>query len=99
MHYLLFYDYVADYMERRGAFRTEHLTLAWQAHERGELMLAGVVTEETLGAVFLFQTEAPGAAEAFAAADPYVKHGLVTRWRVQAWQTAVGAGAANPVHP
>ncbi len=31
MHYLLFYETAPDYLERRSQFRTEHLTLAWQA--------------------------------------------------------------------
>ena len=30
-------------------------------------------------------------AEAFAAADPYVKAGLVTRWEVRAWTVVIGA--------
>lgn len=29
MHYLLFYDYAPDYLERRAQFREEHLALAW----------------------------------------------------------------------
>ena len=36
-HYLLIYDLAPDYMERRPEFRKEHLALAWQASERGEL--------------------------------------------------------------
>ena len=38
MHYLLFYDVVDDYVERRLAFREAHLLLARQAVERGELV-------------------------------------------------------------
>jgi uncharacterized protein YciI len=30
------------------------------------------------------------AAEAFAAADPYVRNGLVTSWRVRPWTVVVG---------
>jgi uncharacterized protein YciI len=36
-------------------------------------------------------------AEQFAAADPYVLNGLVTRWRVREWTTVVGPGAAVKV--
>ena len=43
MHYLLFYEVIEDYAERRGEFREEHLTLAWQAHARGELILGGAL--------------------------------------------------------
>jgi uncharacterized protein len=97
MHYLLFYDYVPDYLQRRDRFRNEHLALAWQAHERGELILAGVIAEPIDGAVLLFRASSPQPVEAFIAADPYVIHGLVTRWRIRPWQTVVGDGASTPI--
>ena len=99
MHYLLFYDYSADYLERRGEFRSEHLTLAWQAQERGELILAGALAEPADGAVLLFHCASPEVAERFAAADPYVKHGLVASYRVRPWTTVVGRDALSPVRP
>ena len=98
-HYLLQYDLAPDYLERRPQFRNEHLALAWQAHERGELVLAGALAEPIDGAVFLFRGESPAVAEVFARADPYVRNGLVTSWRVRPWTTVVGAGAATPVRP
>ncbi|RKF33487.1 YciI-like protein [Paraburkholderia fungorum] len=97
MHYLLTYDLVADYLERRGAYRDAHLKLAWAAAERGELQLAGALTDPVDTAVLLFNGDSPAAAEAFARADPYVLAGLVTRWRVRHWMTVAGEGAANPV--
>jgi uncharacterized protein len=99
MHYLLFYDTTSDYLERRAEFRSEHLALAWQAHARGELILGGALTDPIDGAVLLFQGDSPKAAERFAAADPYVRHGLVARWRVRPWATVVGKEAASPVGP
>jgi uncharacterized protein len=97
MHYLLTYDLVPDYLERRGAYRDDHLKLAWAAAQRGELLLAGALTEPTDTAVLLFEGVSPAAAEAFAKADPYVLAGLVTSWRVREWMTVVGDGAAQPV--
>lgn len=96
MHYLLMYDLVSDYLERRAAYRDEHLNLAWAAAGRGELMLAGALTEPTDCAVLLFNGDSPAAAEAFARKDPYVLAGLVTRWRVREWTTVVGESAAKP---
>lgn len=97
MHYLLMYETAPDYLERRPAFRAEHLALAWQAQARGELVLAGALAEPVDGAVFLFQGPSPAAAEAFAAADPYVRNGLVKSWRVRAWTTVVGDAATTPI--
>jgi hypothetical protein len=51
------------------------------------------------GAVLLFRAESPAVAERFAAADPYVRHGLVTRWWVRPWTTVVGDGATSPARP
>ena len=51
MHYLLLYDFVPDYLQRRGAFRGAHLKLAWDACERGELLLGGALTEDPDGGV------------------------------------------------
>jgi hypothetical protein len=99
MHYLLFYEFSSAYLERRAEYRNEHLKLAWQFQARGELILAGVLTDPVDGAVLVFEVEAPHAVEQFAAADPYVRNGLVTRWRVRPWATAVGDSATSPVRP
>jgi uncharacterized protein YciI len=97
MHFLLFYQFVPDYLQRRPLHRSEHLRLAWQAHERGELILAGALAEPADAAVLLFEGENDTAARGFVAADPYVKAGLVTAWSVRPWTTVVGAAAATPV--
>lgn len=100
-HYLLTYRLAADYLDRRPLYRAGHLALAWEAAERGELVLAGAVEDTAEGTVssaaLLFAGEGPQAAEAFAKADPYVLHGLVEGWSVHRWNTVVGAGAASPV--
>ena len=97
MHYLLFCDVVQDYAERRVQLRAAHLALARRAVERGELVLGGALGNPLDGAVLLFRGSSPNVAAAFAAADPYVTNGLVTRWRVREWTTVVGPDAANPV--
>jgi uncharacterized protein len=89
-YWLLLYDIVDDYVERRAAFREEHLVLARAATERGELLLAGALADPVDGAVLLFRGDA-SVAEAFARADPYVTNGLVTDWRVRSWTVVVGA--------
>jgi uncharacterized protein YciI len=94
MHYLLFYEVVADYAGRRVPLRAEHLALARAAHARGELVLGGALADPIDGAVLLFTGDSPAAAEAFARADPYVRNGLVTKWSVRTWTTVVGDGAA-----
>jgi uncharacterized protein YciI len=99
MHFLLMYDVSPDYLARRVEFRDEHLTLAWQSHGRGELMLGGALADPADSAILLFRGDSPEVAERFAEADPYVRHGLVTRWRVRPWMTVAGIEAATPIHP
>jgi len=93
LHYLLMYDVVDDYVERRAPLRAAHIAYARQAIARGELVLGGALANPPDGAVLLFKGDSPGAAEAFAAADPYVLNGLVKRWRVREWTTVVGRDA------
>jgi uncharacterized protein len=99
MHFLLFYEVSADYLERRGEFREEHLKLAWEAQERGELILGGALAEPVDGAVLLFRGESSEVAKRFAAVDPYVTSGLITAWKVRPWTTVVGTEASSPVRP
>jgi uncharacterized protein YciI len=99
MHYVLAYELAPDYLARRGQFRDAHLELAWQASERGEIVLAGAVGDPVDGALLVFESDSPACAETFAKNDPYVLNGLVTRWTVKPWHTVVGEQAAAPVRP
>lgn len=98
-HFLLFYDYVPDVLERRPQFRGAHLKHAWDAQQRGELVLAGALADPVDGAVLMFAGDSAAVAEDFARADPYVAGGLVERWHVREWTTVVGEMAAAPVTP
>jgi len=93
MHYLLFYDVVDDYVERRKPFREAHIAYARAAVARGELVLGGALANPTDGAVLLFRADSPAAAGNFAKSDPYVLNGLVKQWRVREWTTVVGPTA------
>ena len=94
-HFLLSYELAPDYLERRPDFRDAHLTLAWQAADSGDLLLGGAVGDPVESALLLF-TNAEAAAD-FVRADPYVREGLVSRWRVMPWNTVAGRDAANPI--
>lgn len=96
MHYLLVYEVAPDFIEQRAAYRHEHLALAQAAYDRGELVLGGALADPVDGAVLVFRGDSPAAAEAFATGDPYVRHGLVTEWRVRAWATVIGDGIVPP---
>ena len=90
-HLILFYDYVADIVERRAAHREAHLARigewvgrrphrdgrgARRSADRGRHRLRGTSADEV---------------EAFADADPYVAAGLVTGRRVVPWTVVASA--------
>jgi uncharacterized protein YciI len=85
MRWVLIYDLVDDYLERRPEFRPEHLVLARAAQERGELQLAGALADPCDRAFLVFAGDAREAAESFAGSDPYVRNGLVRSWVVRQW--------------
>ena len=90
MYFVLIYKTVADYLERRGAYRNEHLSLAKKAFEEGRLIMAGAFAEPADGALLVFKDDSPKAAEHFAKNDPYVKNGLITEWSVRPWTVVIG---------
>jgi hypothetical protein len=86
--YVLQYEVVDDYLERRPAFREEHLALANTARDRGELVMAGAF-DPPEGALLVFRTDDSSIPERFANEDPYVRNGLVTSWRVRRWAVVI----------
>jgi uncharacterized protein len=92
MYYLLFYqDLVDNYVEKRRQWREQHLALACEARDRGELLLAGALDQPMDGAVLLFKGDSPQVAERFARQDPYVVNALVGSWQVRPWSVVVSA--------
>jgi len=88
--YALFYYVVEDYVSRRAAYRDEHLRLAKEAQNRGELLLAGALTDPLDRALFVFRAADKSAVEDFVRNDPYIIHGLVTRWEIRPWAVVIG---------
>jgi uncharacterized protein YciI len=95
-YFALFYDVIDDFVAQRAAFRDEHLRLAREAHERGEIVLAGALAQPADTALLIFRGENQDCARRFAENDPYVRKGLVKRWEVRPWMVVIGGGEASP---
>jgi uncharacterized protein len=99
-HYALLYELVDDMVNRRVPFREEHLRLAREARERGELVLGGALAEPVDRALLVFHVDDKSKVEAFARKDPYVLNGLAKKWEVRPWNVVVGneppASSADP---
>lgn len=87
--WLLEYDLVDDYLERRAGLRDEHLALARRAHDAGRLVMAGALADPPDRALLVWQGEDDAAVREFVAADPYVAQGLVRQWRIRPWTVAL----------
>ena len=88
-YYLLFYHVVDDYVARRAQFRDEHLRLARAAHERGELILGGALSDPADAALLVFRAADKSVVEDFVQADPYVINGLVKKWEIRPWTVVI----------
>lgn len=87
MLYVVFYETAPDAMSRIpeviGAHR-EH----WRRFlDEGTLKLIGPFNPPDQGAMGVFSTRE--AAEAFVSGDPFVSHGLVSRWEIKEWMEAI----------
>lgn len=89
-YYALFYYVVDDFVARRSVHREEHLRLAREAHQRGELLLAGALSDPVDRALLVFRAPNISVVEDFSRHDPYVKSELVIRWEVRPWTVVIG---------
>ena len=90
VHWLLLYNLSADYIDRRGPLRAAHLAHVQGAHDRGEILMAGAVSEPFDLAVLVFTVDDTAIVEQFVADDVYVHEGLVTSWSIRPWNVVVG---------
>lgn len=89
VHHCLFYDYVADVVERRAPLRDDHLALAREWKQDGRIVMAGALGSPPTGALFVFRVDDPAQIDEFVAADPYVSGDLVTGHRVIPWNVVI----------
>lgn len=72
-YYILKYYLADDYLERRSNFREEHLKLAGELHQKGELILGGALADPTDEALLVFYVDDKSVIENFVNKDPYIK--------------------------
>jgi uncharacterized protein len=80
---ILRYEYVEDIVERRGEHREAHLEAIRRYAADDRIVMAGAVGDPPSSGLIVFRDAAD--AEAFAAADPYVRAGLVVRRTIEPW--------------
>jgi uncharacterized protein YciI len=93
-YFVLSYEVVDGFVDKRTPFRPAHLKEVREAHARGELVMAGALGEPA-EAMLVFRTADRSTVEQFATNDPYVKSGLVKTWKVRPWAVVVGQDPAE----
>ena len=89
-YFALIYETVDDYVARRAEFREQHLRVAREARDKGELIFGGAFDDPVDRALIIFCVDDKSKVEAFARKDPYVVNGLVKKWEVRPWKVVVG---------
>ena len=89
-YYVLIYHLTDNYLERRPAFRAQHLQLAVDAQDRGELVLGGAYSDPADTALLVFRADSRAVIENFVNSDPYVKNGLIKQWEIRPWTVVIG---------
>lgn len=91
MYYILLYDVIDDYVNKRAPYRDEHLRIANEAVEKGQLILGGAFANPVDGAALVFKTNDRSVVEDFVKNDPYVQNGLITDWKIREWTVVIGS--------
>ena len=90
-NYLLKYEYIPDVLEKRGPYREGHIALAKKMIEENKCLSGGPTGEPNMevptGALFIF-TDLESAKQ-YAANDPYVENGIVTKFSIEEWNVVV----------
>jgi uncharacterized protein YciI len=81
----LFYKYVPDVLEKRGAVRMVHLVFAAKAKQEGKLLYGGAFDPVSDGAMLVFNGDCKEYVENFAKNDPYVTSKLVSSYEIKKW--------------
>src|SRR5437773_12541923 len=82
-YYALIYDTVNGYVKRRAEFREQHLRVAREARDRGELIFGGAFDDPVDRAMIIFCVDDKSKVEEFARKDPSVVSSLVKESEVR----------------
>ncbi len=84
MKYVMTYRAVEDFLPLAQQHGPAHVARLHELHDRGVLLMVGVLDEPMNGdAMGVFTTRE--AAEEFIAGDPFVVNGVVASWTVRPW--------------
>ena len=90
MYFILHYQTINNFIEKREKYRAEHLEKVRDAFKNQYLVLGGALENPENEALLVFECEDRSIVEDFAKNDPYVVNNLVTSWSVRKWNVVIG---------
>jgi uncharacterized protein YciI len=87
MKVVMFYEMATDGLSKVMAHLEGHRARLNEFHAKGVLLMAGPFANPAEGALGIFTDK--GAAEEFIKGDPFVKNGVVSRWRLAEWNESL----------
>ena len=89
--FLLEYEYVDGMLDKRGPVRPRHFDYIRSFVEQGTLIAGGALVPKVDRGVIVLRTTTFEKVKEFAEGDPYVKEGLVRRWKASEWMVVAGS--------
>ena len=95
MYFILTYQTVNRFNDRKMRYRADHLDLVNSYHRDGHLIMGGALLEPNDAALLIFRCDHVDEVEGFVEKDPYVQKGLVKSYEIRQWSVAIGADSRN----
>ena len=89
MYFILTYQLVDNYIEKRTPYRPSHFELVKEFIATGELIMGGAFDDEEQ-AILVFKVDDEAKIKAFTSRDPYVANGVVDSWAIRKWNMVTG---------
>lgn len=91
MYYILFYEFIEGYLEKRTPFRQEHFNHLKEYIQSEKLRLAGAFADPADSAALVFKVDEKDLIEDFVKNDPYYKNGLIINYKIREWTVVAGS--------
>lgn len=89
MYYILTYETVDNYVEKRQAFREEHLSLLTTELQAKHVVLGGALEDPADKAIIIWKVDDKKTIQNFVDKDPYVQNGLVSKYEIRPWNVVI----------
>ena len=91
MVYILTYEYVEDYLEKRKPHRKDHFDHVSPYIKSGNLLLGGATANPADKGIIIYKGLTKDQIQDIVKNDPYYKAGIIKHFSIREWTVVVGA--------